>query len=846
MIRSLLLVVIVVSSLPFTSAGTQMFLESTQAQQAAMNKLQQQVSNVQFSIIGANRIVRIWGVPFAYGSSPEEAVGSFVMQYRELFAPGESDLVLEGTQPIMNGKFTAVYFKQILGGLPVDRGYLTFLVRNETDFPVVLASSNVQTVKGKFGKPLISDVQALDLVRKANPTLVHFSKPELVIYPGEMTHLAWSFTGDNLILENREKYLFFIDANTGSLLERRDQVLDTDVYGHVEGWFTPGLLPDQNNNPEVIGPLGDLLVSIIGGNSAYTNANGDYVIANAGTSQVTVQAELKGHWVRVVNRAGANLVLQQTVIPPGPANFEFNTDRSEFNTAQVNGFIHTEKVHDFVKSINRDYPGVDVQLPCNVNINSTCNAYYDYSSINFYRAGGGCPNTAYSTVIYHEYGHHIVASGHSGATSDYHEGMADVTAAMLTNDPCLARDFFGQGSGCLRNSDNNVQYPCSGEPHYCGQVISGCFWHTLDAMKQRYQNDQQRALDLVRSWYLNSILLRPPGITPQITIDVLTLDDDDGNIYNGTPHYPQIREGFSRHNMPPPDIDYLIITPIQLPSDFVAIEPATTSIPFIVQVRNGVGQVDPNNVYLYYSVDGGAFQRLQLVRSVGPDIFSGFLARPPCGSAVKYYIEALDTEGRPTRYPRNAPAETLQFVVGRELITLMEDTFETDTGWTVQNSNLSTGAWTRDDPNGTFYDGQRANPEDDSDDPGTFCYFTGQGTRGGSVGEQDVDGGPTYLISPTFNLAGGNALVTYRRWFFNDDGDDSLVVEVSNDNGATWRQVETVTGIQNRWTEVTFVLSNYVPPSGQVKLRFRTADNPNNSITEAAVDYVVVRYVRCN
>ena len=40
-----------------------------------------------------------------------------------------------------------------------------------------------------------------------------------------------------------------------------------------------------------------------------------------------------------------------------------------------------------------------------VNINSSCNAFYSGNRINFYRAGGGCNMTGYSSVIYHVWGH---------------------------------------------------------------------------------------------------------------------------------------------------------------------------------------------------------------------------------------------------------------------------------------------------------------------------------------------------------------------------------------------------------------------------------------------------------
>ena len=119
---------------------------------------------------------------------------------------------------------------------------------------------------------------------------------------------------------------------------------------------------------------------------------------------------------------------------------------------------------------------------------------------------------------------------------------------------------------------------------------------------------------------------------------------------------------------------------------------------------------------------------------------------------------------------------------------------------------------------------------------------------GGSVGEADVDGGPTYLISPVINLQGSDAIVEYYRWFYNGTTiNDTFFVEVSNNNGATWVRVETVTftGTENQWVRRSFRVGDYVTPTAQVRVRFGTMDNPNDSICEAGVDHVVIRRIVC-
>jgi hypothetical protein len=827
--------------------------QSAEVLQAELiQQLQREYSGVLVYTEGG-QVCRVWGKPFGYGSSAIDAAQAFVNRYANLFAPGASTLVLNGTQDVMRGKFTAVYFQQVVDGIPVDKGELTLLVREVEGHPLVLASSAVRFVAPVSTTPTITSEAAVTIVQKLRPDLHLDTKPELVIYPAEEeTHLAWAFSVDRHSLEKPERYRVFVDAHTGKLLEWRSEVYYGDITGQTRGYATPGLRPDTTANPPQLRTIPKLRVSVVGGNSIFSDLDGRFTLRFNGTGSATVRAELIGPAVRVNNQAGSTLVLEQVVNPPAFVDFLFNSTPNELNTAQINGLIHTQLVYDFVKAINPNYPGVDIQIPCNVNINNTCNAYYSNRTINFYRAGGGCVNTCYSTVVYHEYGHFIVDMGHPNARGDYHEGMADTTAALLTVDPCLAIEFQGVGTGCLRNAVNDRQYPCSGGAHFCGQVLSGAFWQTWLEMRNRYANNPQYALERVREWYLNSILLRPTGISPQITIDVLTLDDDDGDIYNGTPHYPQIATGFARHNLPAPQIDWVRIDPVALPTGIVRPPiPGSFLLPlmrFAVRVSDLAGQRDMNAVFLHYRVGRGAWQTVRMNR-FGANGAMAFVPVPSCGSSFEYYIEARDTQGRAAFYPRNGSNVPLRVIAALDLVLAFEDTFETDLGWSVQNDpSLTAGAWVRDIPRGTTQNGQPANPNADSPDAGSRCFFTGQGSLNGSVGEADVDGGPTYLISPVINLAGSDAIIEYYRWFYNGTTlNDTFWVEVSNDNGATWVRVETVnfTGAENRWIPRSFRVGDYVTPTAQVRVRFGTSDNPNDSIVEAGVDHFVVRRIVC-
>jgi hypothetical protein len=169
-----------------------------------------------------------------------------------------------------------------------------------------------------------------------------------------------------------------------------------------------------------------------------------------------------------------------------------------------------------------------------------------------------------------------------------------------------------------------------------------------------------------------------------------------------------------------------------------------------------------------------------------------------------------------------------------------------DEGWALGvPSNASSGHWVRVDPVGTL-----AQPEDDHTPTGTRCFVTGQGLVGGALGDNDVDGGSTTLVSPRFDLAGVNGpTLTYWRWYSNDTGGapnaDVFEVSVSTDDGATWTLAERVgpagAGTSGGWELVELDLAALVTPTDLMRVRFVASDLGTGSIIEAAVDDVVVR-----
>jgi hypothetical protein len=148
--------------------------------------------------------------------------------------------------------------------------------------------------------------------------------------------------------------------------------------------------------------------------------------------------------------------------------------------------------------------------------------------------------------------------------------------------------------------------------------------------------------------------------------------------------------------------------------------------------------------------------------------------------------------------------------------------------------------WERGDPIGTD-----AQPNQDHTQVGQQCFFTGQGSVGGSLGENDVDGGITNLVSPAIDLSNHPlATLSYWRWYSNDTGAepnaDIFEVQLSGNNGTSWTTAETVgpTGNETNggWYYHELSVHSYITPGAQTRIRFRASDLGGGSIVEAAVD----------
>ncbi|MAI67790.1 MAG: hypothetical protein CMJ26_07950 [Phycisphaerae bacterium] len=508
----------------------------------------------------AGKLTKMVAPEMATGNTAERSAQNFLRTWSHSLGVNANDFIAEGpfedgrhTQQIMYNqetgtyKFTGVYYKQAADGLPVYGTRLMVLSRNVANNPIVNAEVNLRDVKG-FKKParlINNDALALMTAATRFGTSVTTTNPELMVFAGSKEihsepRAALVFeakTGGNWDPSTYQKAELVIDAQTGEILHEENLILHAD--GNVSGVSTESSGADTCDAESATG-LPYVKVTR-GGNTAYADANGNFSINGSGN----ITSLLEGQWFKVNNQNGSNSSISQSGL-----NIVHNAaNSSESYRAEVNAYLQANIVRDFTLVQNPSYPTIDTQtsFATNVNIGSTCNAYYDGNSTNYYSSGSGCSNTAFSVIVHHEYGHHLVNVGGSGQ-GQYGEGMGDVMGVLITGDNQLARGFFSNDcSNGIRNAVNNKQYPCSGGIHDCGQLISGCVWDTLVEMESAYPATGHA---IVSSLAVNSILMHSgDSITPAITFDWLTLDDDDGDLTNGTPHSEQILAGFGMHNM---------------------------------------------------------------------------------------------------------------------------------------------------------------------------------------------------------------------------------------------------------------------------------------------------------
>ncbi len=286
---------------------------------------------------------------------------------------------------------------------------------------------------------------------------------------------------------------------------------------------------------------------------------------------------------------------------------------------------------------------------------------------------------------------------------------------------------------------------------------------------------------------------------------------------------------------------YFIPLTIEMPAPPPEFLPPGASTEVDVEIFVGNDALVEGSATLHYRYDGGAWQTVPLAL-IGGELWRGTLPPPACGDAPEFYFSAEGAATGPVYAPTGGASQPFVSFVGN-FIGIFADDFETDQGWTVTSDpSLTGGEWERGVPVGG---GDREDPPIDYDFSGQ-CYLTEN-----VDGNSDVDGGPTWLTSPTFDLsATSDPVLRFAYWWANDDQDgDPLDIEVGVYNAGAgaweWTLMETISNVPSGWYGWAAHLADYVTPSEETRVRFSVSDSPNNSVDEAGIDAVEVFEVEC-
>ncbi|MET0553123.1 MAG: hypothetical protein ABW221_08805, partial [Vicinamibacteria bacterium] len=535
-----------------------------------------------------------WQAFRGYVESRGRALG---VDVRELKQPGHVT-VHDG------GALVQIVAPRVFEGVPVRDSYLTAVVNHGN---LVLLGANQWGTVRTASRPTVGEAQARGVVehhvgkavaeyrRKASLAYVALSAGELESLAGRLDagydyRLVWvlspQYAGELGTWEA------LVDAHTGELLAFQDQNQYQSirrVQGGVQPVSNDGVPPDGVEQAGWPFPFADMTTPA---GSFVADFGGNLPVCAAGN----VTSTLSGRSTRMADVCGP-------ISLTSSGDLDFGTSAGTNCTTPGTGGpgnTHSSRtgyyeLTNLIAQAKGQLPGnnwLGQQLTANMNINLTCNAFWNGSTVNFYRQGGGCNNTGEIAAIFdHEWGHGMDNNGTNPSISSPGEGIADIYAALRLKESCIGRGYTGSNCGgygdpctsCtgIREIDyaqhqsglphdlTSMQAlcpavgqrgPCNLETHCESMVFSEVLWDyfTRDLPTVMGMSADTALEVATRTTYLGA---GPVGNVYQCTqgaggcpatsayANFLAADDDNGNVADGTPHMAALFTAFDRHGI---------------------------------------------------------------------------------------------------------------------------------------------------------------------------------------------------------------------------------------------------------------------------------------------------------
>ncbi len=552
----------------------------------------------------------------------EANLRAFLEKFPELLNVGNLDLRLDEKSSVYAGGENDLWFvelQQFHRGVPVEGANVFFRINNGN--VIQLGADRVANVQAD-STPRIDNVAALASVFKALDFKV--GEIEEITNPGTLKFVpaltagerpAERFTGAagqgyrHLLVWEVEfrragdtaTYRAKVDATNGD----RVALEDLTSYAQVTG----GIYPTTNTDPETVRPLP--FANVTNGGSKVTDAAGNYTYSGG-----TATSTLNGKYFRMSDACGSISLSNSST-----GNLAFGTSGGTDCTtpgvggagnthASRTGFYHLTNINRKAASFLPGNAWLASTVTANMNINNTCNAFWNGSTVNFYRSGGGCSNTGeIAAVFLHEWGHGMDTNS-GGAASDKGTGEAvgDTFAFIETKDPCIGKNFrpgvactncnasctgvrdmasFASGGSHTIARPSNVtsntgincdRYACPytsglsayqgpmGYEGHCESYIASTAnwdlaqqliarwgtttgWQKMDAIWYKSLTPSKSAYRVVSGGKCNpSAAVDGCASTNWYTV-FLSADDDDGNLANGTPNGCRIWDAYNAHGI---------------------------------------------------------------------------------------------------------------------------------------------------------------------------------------------------------------------------------------------------------------------------------------------------------
>src|SRR5262245_40720995 len=347
-------------------------------------------------------------------------------------------------------------------------------------------------------------------------------------------------------------YETYVDAVTGEVLQRQNQVAEA-YSGRSQGDVE---IPTYCNGNTPNTPFGHMTVAISGVGTAVTDGNGNFSIGgNVGPQTYTATFDGPNVNVNCSGCAGGDASATGPINPDVPTTIYFPS--FTYRADERDCFYFVNKTSDYVKSLDPTwtYP----KVTANVNVNATCNANWGGTILNFFRTGGGCHNTGeIGDVMAHEFGHCIQSSlmGGSQAQQGLGEGNGDISGTFIIDGSVIGIGFQScqnglscPGSSC-RDCENTLRYPgdvIGQEIHNAGRVICGFNWDTRQGLEAKYGAGPGK-LKCGQLWHFSRKMFGNPNMTqPDQVLGYFMINDDNGNLGDGTPDYDEICQAATNH-----------------------------------------------------------------------------------------------------------------------------------------------------------------------------------------------------------------------------------------------------------------------------------------------------------